>query len=149
MWITPFGFSLKHHWWRFIFLWLVSSCITGLVVRKAIQKPITGTTPRYVCFFNYNLCITVNLVIHSTFFYRLVYKWFFFIYKLSYMLGIISYVLMLATFFGLHLILGIKAQTWLDCALILLFYGLYFGVLGRDVAEICADKMASHIGVRT
>jgi len=29
----------------------------------------------------------------------------------------------------------------------LLFYGLYYGVLGRDFAEICADSMASHIGV--
>lgn len=46
LWIIPFGISLKSHWWRFIFLWLLSSCITSLVVRKAIQKPIEGTTPR-------------------------------------------------------------------------------------------------------
>ncbi|XP_050580591.1 RING finger protein 121 isoform X1 [Bombus affinis] len=122
MWIIPFALSLRHHWWRFIFFWLVTSCITGLVVRKAVQKPIAGTTP------------------------RLVYKWFLFIYKLSYVLGIISYVIMLATFFGLHLIFEVKPQMWMDCGLLLLFYGLYFGVLGRDVAEICADKMASHIG---
>lgn len=80
--------------------------------------------------------------------YRLVYKWFLFIYKLSYVLGIISYIIMLATFFGLHLVFEVKPQIWMDCGLLLLFYGLYFGVLGRDVAEICADKMASHIGVR-
>lgn len=54
MWIIPFGLSLKSHWWRFIFIWLVTSCITGLIVRKAVQKPIAGTTPRYVCLFNYN-----------------------------------------------------------------------------------------------
>lgn len=29
-----------------------------------------------------------------------------------------------------------------------IFYGVYFGVLGRDVSEICADKMAANIGVR-
>lgn len=68
MWIIPFGLSLNNRWWRFIFLWLVTSCITGLVVRKAVQKPIAGTTPRYVCVFNYNLCITLNLVIRTTFF---------------------------------------------------------------------------------
>lgn len=50
MWIIPFGLSLRNHWWMFIFFWLVTSCITGLIVRKAIQKPIAGTTPRYVYF---------------------------------------------------------------------------------------------------
>lgn len=28
----------------------------------------------------------------------------------------------------------------------LMFYGLYFGVLSRDLAEICAGAMASKIG---
>ena len=35
----------------------------------------------------------------------------------------------------------------MDFGLLLLFYGLYFGVVSRDFAEVCADKMASHIGV--
>lgn len=55
---------------------------------------------------------------------------------------------MLATFFGLNLVFDVKPQVWMDCGLLFLFYGLYFGVLGRDIAEICADKMAAHIGVR-
>lgn len=63
------------------------------------------------------------------------------------MLGIISYFILLATFFGLNLVFEVKPQVWMDCGMLLLFYGLYFGVLGRDVAEICADKMASHVGV--
>ena len=41
----------------------------------------------------------------------------------------------------------IKPQTSMDFGLLLLFYGLYLGVVGRDFAEVCADKMASHIGV--
>ncbi|KAG7197899.1 hypothetical protein KM043_016143 [Ampulex compressa] len=125
MWIIPFGLSLKNRWWRFIFFWLVSSCITGLVVRKAIQKPIEGTTP------------------------RLVYKWFYFIYKLSYVLGIIGNTILLVTLFGVNLVFDIKPHVWLDYGLLFAFYGLYFGVLGRDIAEICADKMASHIGYYT
>lgn len=28
-----------------------------------------------------------------------------------------------------------------------MFYGLYYGVLGQDLAEICSNKMALHIGV--
>ena len=28
-----------------------------------------------------------------------------------------------------------------------MMYGTYYGVLGRDIAEICSDSMASKIGV--
>ncbi|BES91246.1 RING finger protein [Nesidiocoris tenuis] len=34
----------------------------------------------------------------------------------------------------------------MDTAILLVFYGLYYGVLGQDIAEISSDKMASHIG---
>lgn len=55
---------------------------------------------------------------------------------------------MMAAFFGLNLVFDAKVSTWMDCGLLFVFYGLYYGVLGRDISEICADKMASHIGVR-
>lgn len=93
-----------------------------------------------------NFSSIISLVAFS-FIHRLVYKWFYFIYKLSYTLGIIGYVIMLATFFGFNLIFDVKPHVWMDCGLLFVFYGLYFGVLGRDIAEICADKMASHVGV--
>lgn len=37
----------------------------------------------------------------------------------------------------------------MDVGVIMLFYGLYYGVMGRDFAEICSDYMASTIGVIT
>lgn len=53
----------------------------------------------------------------------------------------------MATFFGLNLVVNAKANAWMDYGLLFIFYGLYYGVLGRDISEICADKMAAHIGV--
>ena len=34
-----------------------------------------------------------------------------------------------------------------DFCIVLFFYGGYFGVLGRDLSELCAEEMASTIGV--
>ncbi|XP_046394513.1 RING finger protein 121 isoform X3 [Ischnura elegans] len=125
MWVIPFVLCLKNQWWRFIFTWLIFSCITSLVARKALQKPVQGTTP------------------------RLVYKWFYLVYKLSCGLGLLGYILMMATMFGLNLLFDSKSKPWMDAGFLLLFYGLYYGVLGRDLAEICADKMATHVGYYT
>lgn len=78
---------------------------------------------------------------------RLVYKWFYFIYKLSYGLGIVGYIIMMLTFLGFNLIFNQQPHVWMDIGLMFVYYGLYFGVLGRDISEICADKMAANIGV--
>lgn len=53
----------------------------------------------------------------------------------------------MATFAGVNLIFNQRPHSWMDLGFLLLFYGLYYGVLGRDIAEICADKIASKIGV--
>lgn len=78
---------------------------------------------------------------------RLVYKWFLLVYKVSYAVGIVGYFVIMCTLFGLNILLLIKPQTSMDFGLLMLFYGLYLGVVGRDFAEVCADKMASQIGV--
>lgn len=77
----------------------------------------------------------------------MVYKWFLLLHKISYVLGIIGYLFIIFTLMGMNIIFGAKAHTWMDLGVLLLFYGLYYGVLGRDFAEICADSMAAHIGV--
>ncbi|EMP24918.1 hypothetical protein UY3_17989 [Chelonia mydas] len=77
---------------------------------------------------------------------RLVYKWFLLLYKLSYAVGIVGYLDIMFTMFGFNLAFQIKTEDSLDFGVILLFYGLYYGVMGRDFAEICSDYMASTMG---
>ena len=79
--------------------------------------------------------------------HRIVYKWFLLIYKVSYTVGIMGYILMMATFLGLYLFFGVKPQAWMDNGILMMFYALYYGVMARDFAEICTEKMVSRIGV--
>ena len=37
----------------------------------------------------------------------------------------------------------------MDVGILLLFYAVYYGVMARDLAEICAEKMATGIGYYT
>lgn len=77
----------------------------------------------------------------------MVYKWFYFIYKLSYGLGLVGYLVIMAAFLGMNYLFSQPPNTWMDVGLMFCFYGLYIGVLGRDISEICSDKMAAAIGV--
>ncbi|XP_794833.2 RING finger protein 121 [Strongylocentrotus purpuratus] len=125
MWVIPVYFCLTMHWTRFLIIWALFSFFTSIIVYKATRKPLPGTTP------------------------RLVYRWFYTIYKISYGLGIIGYTIIMFTFLGLNLILMIKPEIAMDYGMVFLFYGLYYGVLGRDFAEICSESMASKIGYYT
>lgn len=53
----------------------------------------------------------------------------------------------MAVLFRVNFMFGSLPHVWMDCGVLIIFYGLYYGVLGQDCAEICSDKMASHIGV--
>jgi RING finger protein 121/175 len=142
MWIIPFGLSIKFIYTRFILIWLFFTLITIYVTRRATQQPIAPNTP------------------------RLVYKWFLLVYKVSYGLAIAGYFIIMSTFLGINNLLLISPQarakfvcvrsmcvcclqTALDFGILIMFYGIYYGVLGRDMAESCTDRMASKIGVST
>lgn len=38
-------------------------------------------------------------------------------------------------------------DTVLEFGVVLIFYGVYFGVMGRDCAELCVDYMAAGMTV--
>ncbi|CAL8384730.1 unnamed protein product [Arctogadus glacialis] len=122
MWAVPLYFTIKLYWWRFLSMWGLFSLVTSYVLFRATRKPLSCHTP------------------------RMVYKWFLLIYKLSYAVGVLGYVAIMLTMFGFNVFLRVKAEDSMDVGVIMLFYGLYYGVMGRDFAEICSDYMASTIG---
>ncbi|XP_002741513.1 E3 ubiquitin ligase Rnf121-like [Saccoglossus kowalevskii] len=125
MWIIPIIFCIRLEWHRFLFTWVIFSIITSYIVYRATRKPLPGTTP------------------------RLVYKYFLILYKLSYGLGIFGYLVIMFTLFGFNLVFAIRPDKSMDFGVLVLFYGVYYGVLGRDFAEICSETMAAHIGYYT
>eukprot|EP00210_Caulerpa_lentillifera_P009503 g9063.t1 len=73
----------------------------------------------------------------------MVYTWFFAVYRCSVIIGIIGYTTFVVELLGLAPIfqdLGIAATPS-----IFLWYGLYFGILGRDCAEVASDWMQNGV----
>uniref|UniRef100_A0A8R1E4Q2 RING-type domain-containing protein n=1 Tax=Caenorhabditis japonica TaxID=281687 RepID=A0A8R1E4Q2_CAEJA len=125
MWIIPVYVCFTRSWYRFLATWVVFTTCSALIWLKASAQHISGSTPRFV------------------------YKWFLFLHKLSYILGIIGYVIIMAALLGFNVLFGFKQPELMDIGLLFMFYGVYYGVLGRDFAHICTDRMASRIGYYT
>ncbi|KAM6071934.1 LOW QUALITY PROTEIN: RING finger protein 175 [Theristicus caerulescens] len=119
MWVVPLYFTTRL--WRSLSMWGMLSVITSCITFRATRKPVSGRTP------------------------QLVYK-FVLIYKLSYAIGIVGYLALMFTMLGFNLLFRIESGDSMNFAVTLLFYGLYYGVMGRDFAEICSDYLASTIG---
>lgn len=125
MWLIPVCISVHSHWWRFVFIWTIFTVGTCIVMSWALQKPIAGTTPRWV------------------------YKWFYVIYLQSCAVCVFGYVVVMLTLLGVNVVFRAKPQSWMDVGLLFLFYGVYYGVLSRDVSEAVTDRMACTIGYYT
>ena len=89
------------------------------------------------------MCISFCIIL----FCRLVYKWFYNVHRVTYGLGVIGYMIIMSTFLGLNLMFMVSPDTAMGTGVTILFYGLYYGLLGRDCAEFCTDKMAAKMGV--
>jgi len=147
MWLIPVVICAMRHWYRFIIIWVLFSAINSIIAYHAGKSRMNSNTPRF----------GERLIFFSS--SRIVYKWFLFLHKLSYVLGIAGYFVIMGALMGFNLIFGAKLHVWMDTGrsdqtlsifhpgMLLLFYGLYYGVLGRDFAEVCTDRMASQIGV--
>jgi len=79
--------------------------------------------------------------------HRMVYRWFLFIHQVTYVVGVIGYVIMVLLLSGLVYAFPSAAEYTIELSASLIFYGMYFGVLGRDFSELCVDYMAASMKV--
>lgn len=123
VWLVPFSIAVYSHYFRFIAIWLCLTLITvSLIVRPLTSRNIHGSIP------------------------RLIYRWFYYVYSISSVIAVTGYIIVMGTFLGLNLLLGLKPQWTLDIGFLLLFYGIYYGVLTRDFTDFLVDILAANIG---
>ena len=119
--LFPFIFADYFHFWRFVAVWAMFLACTGYHVWLATRNPLDVKTPRRV------------------------YTWFFRLYKICYVMSVGGYVGVILEFLGIRAALFLP-RSFSGHATIVLFYGLYFGLLGRDCAELCAWRMKQALG---
>ena len=116
---------LRLGFWRFVAAWLLYSLSTGYMLARVafLEKPLRPSTPRAV------------------------FIWFLAAHKLSVAAGVAGYAALVLSMFLAAF--GLPALLSDGAGLTLLWYGLYFGVLGRDAAEVAADRTAASLGAGT
>lgn len=123
LWIVPLVFSCMYGWPRFIIIWSVFTLITGLVLRKAVwNQKITPETP------------------------RLVYRVFLFMFRVSLTIGTVGYLCFLFTMLGFNLMFFVSPELAFDFSFLCLWYGFYFGVVVRDLSDLCSTSIAKKVG---
>lgn len=120
LWVMPAIISLQLHFWRFIAVWACYSAVTGYLLYTCSGRQMATTTPRTV------------------------YGWFLGVFRISKLTGQIGYVLLITEMLGAKPLLDMILPQ--GASLIVLWYGLYFGILTRDCAEVASDQMAASLG---
>jgi RING finger protein 121/175 len=156
LWVVPAGCAVGLGFWRFVAVWTVYSLATAAV----LYAPVTAAHgPRLAA-----LAARLGgagasgganappgraftrraraLVDHNT--PRRVYSWFLTVFAVSRGIGVAGYVMVLLEVFGAGPLLSVIFPP--GTSLTLLFYGLYFGILTRDCAELAAESMALLLG---
>ncbi|KAG1654225.1 hypothetical protein FOA52_004501 [Chlamydomonas sp. UWO 241] len=117
LWTVPAIVSVQLRFWKFMLVWLLFTGVTAYVLKLCMKAKLDSTTP------------------------RLVYTWFLRVYQTSKAVGVVGYAMLLLEAFGMGMLWHMLLPP--DTALCLTWYGVYFGVLGRDCAEVAADRMAA------
>ncbi|KAJ1936205.1 hypothetical protein EC988_008261, partial [Linderina pennispora] len=119
--LIPPYFALGSGYYRFIAMWLVYAIANIYVLYKATREPLHPSTPRNV------------------------YQWFAFINKASYAVSFLGGILFMFCFFDV-IPRYTDSDFFVEMSMTTVFYGLYFGLMSRDLVTLCTDKMAATLG---
>ncbi|KAJ2653367.1 hypothetical protein IWW40_000420 [Coemansia sp. RSA 1250] len=122
--LIPPYFALGNGYLRFVTVWMVYALANTYVLYLATRKPLYPRTPRRV------------------------YQWFALINKTSYAVSVGGFVLFVLCFFNVAPGMT-DSESFVTGCLSIMFYGLYFGLISRDLVTLCADKMAATLGFST
>lgn len=62
-------------------------------------------------------------------------------------MALIGYIFTMVIFLCGHNLAKLVPSSIIEVSVTAIFYGLYFGVLNRDVSELCTEYVAAKIGV--
>lgn len=114
---VPPVIAIPLRYWWFIFWWSIFFIFSGLTYYKAREKPLQPSTP------------------------RVIFNRFYIVHISSFVLAIIGFVLYIMGFF----ICLIQHSHWVfNLGSLLWFYGVYFGLLARDLAMHITDTIFVH-----
>jgi hypothetical protein len=123
MYASPVVFGLLNHWYRFLVVWVVYAAATAWFLHLATRKPLAATAPRLVYAY-FNSVYNGSLSVAASAFFTL------------FALGFIP------------VLLRALPSVLVELLASGLLYGLYFGVLARDTAEVAADTITMTLGYR-
>lgn len=120
LWLVPAIMSVQLFFWRFLLFWGVYTCITCYVLYQ------------------------VNSDLWDTSVPKRIYTWFLWVYKTSVAVGLFGYGMVLLDVVSGGALLGWVGESGIG--VLCIWYGLYFGVLNRDVAEVVSDRLVGGFG---
>lgn len=119
--LIPPYYALYGGYYRFVLIWLIYSTSNTYILYLATRVPLHERTPRRV------------------------YQWFAVVNKMSYGVSVMGFFMFMVCFF--NLIPGWTDTEWMvETNLLTLFYGLYFGLMSRDLVYLSTDRIAATLG---
>mmetsp|Transcript_1403 Transcript_1403/g.2048 ORF Transcript_1403/g.2048 Transcript_1403/m.2048 type:complete len:361 (-) Transcript_1403:70-1152(-) len=123
LWLFPLAIVFIFSLWTFAFAWLIFSLCNLYYVKLALERPMLSDSP------------------------FLVYQWFDRVQRGCYRVGMFAYAVLLLQFLGFRRVISAELQEFISVSsLNVLALASYFGVLGRDLVTVCAERISNSLG---